>query len=607
MSALSAFIQKQRMRWYGRHIDRRHELRRRLAFYVANHGFEIGDYSMGQAEIRLYNPSRLIVGKYCSIAAGATFVVGGNHPTDAVTTSYLDRQGLGPPGYPYTRGDIVVGSDVWIASNAIILSGVTIGDGAVVGAGSVVIEDVAPYTIVFGSPAKVVRKRFSDEIIAALLELHWWDLDREQIEVLRPLLLGRDVGKFIDEVRGIKGLPMPAAASPLVVGAQKSASAVPRAPVAPPMPAASFSNDEGFAIIRKECPSLTEGDLDKSFEDLDVDSFGMLTLRTKLEEASGVAVDDETWSSVATPADAIRIFGSVASEKPSFHATAILSERRTYHVNLPQMAVNGFSESWLFKECGDVHWSLITKGLGIPSTQVRDAAGNRLFATFTRVQIDSIAPLAAYAENEPIAIEGKISRYGPTMFFNDLIVQGEGKSTRVRLMSSFSKFGEAVTNTSLLPGQPQFTADCSIPALADLPDFAQGYGAQRGVPLAPPIFECEYTIVPYHDINGVGLLYFAAFPVINDICASRYAGPSYSQRSTRRRDIFYFANCEADETLIYRVHRWRSKDDGIEAEESLSRKSDGVLIAYTFTTKDFLPADRRHRDRSEADRQAVPA
>jgi|SRR5579863_1783451 len=120
MSALSAFLHKQRMRWYGRRIDRRHELRRWLAFYVTNHGFEIGDYSMGQAEVRLYNPSRLIIGKYCSVAAGATFVLGGNHPTDTVTTSYLDRQGLGPAGYPCTRGDIVVGSDVWIASNAII-------------------------------------------------------------------------------------------------------------------------------------------------------------------------------------------------------------------------------------------------------------------------------------------------------------------------------------------------------------------------------------------------------------------------------------------------------------------------------------------------------
>ena len=83
----------------------------------------------------------------------------------------------------------MIGSDVWIAGNAIILSGVTIGDGAVVGAGSVVVEDVPPYTIVFGNPARVVRKRFSDDIIAALLDVRWWDLSREQVNALRPLLL----------------------------------------------------------------------------------------------------------------------------------------------------------------------------------------------------------------------------------------------------------------------------------------------------------------------------------------------------------------------------------------------------------------------------------
>src|SRR5881398_1170700 len=79
MSAVTAFLFKQRMRWYARGIDRAHDLRRRLAYYVARHGFEVGDYSLGNPTVRLYNESRLIVGKYSSIAAGATFILGGNH------------------------------------------------------------------------------------------------------------------------------------------------------------------------------------------------------------------------------------------------------------------------------------------------------------------------------------------------------------------------------------------------------------------------------------------------------------------------------------------------------------------------------------------------
>lgn len=203
MSALSAFLFKQRMRWYGRGIDRQHELRRRFAYYVAKHGFEIGDYSAGEPTVRLYCKSRLKVGNYTSIAVGAVLIIGGRHRTDTVTTSFLQRpRGIGPPDR-----DIVVGSDVWIAGEAVIVSGVTIGDGAVVGAGSVVIDDVPPYGVVFGNPARLVRKRFSDEIIAALLELRWWDLPRDQVEFLRPLLLSDEIEAFIDECRKVKGLP----------------------------------------------------------------------------------------------------------------------------------------------------------------------------------------------------------------------------------------------------------------------------------------------------------------------------------------------------------------------------------------------------------------
>ena len=219
MSALSAFLFKQRMRWYGRGINREHELRRRLAYYVAKHGFEIGDYTGGRPEIRLYCNSKLKIGNYTSISAGATFIIGGRHETNLVTTSFLQRpHGLGDP-----EGDIVVGSDVWIAGNAMIVSGVTIGDGAVVGVGSVVIDDVPPYGVVFGNPARLIRKRFSEDVIEALLELRWWDLERKQVEALRPFLLSDKVELFIEECRKLKGLP---------VVAEKDAASVPADDVA---------------------------------------------------------------------------------------------------------------------------------------------------------------------------------------------------------------------------------------------------------------------------------------------------------------------------------------------------------------------------------------
>ena len=100
-----------------------------------------------------------------------------------------------------------------------------------------------------------------------------------------------------------------------------------------------------------------------------------------------------------------------------------------------------------------------------------------------------------------------------------------------------------------------------------MPVFATDYRTRRELPPEPPIFECEYDIIPCHDINGVGLLYFAAYPIINDICAMRYAGRSIMEDfATRERDLLYFANCDPNETLVYRIHRWHAAGDRIEIE-----------------------------------------
>lgn|GEM_PF-2440439 len=210
----SPFWRKQQQRLYRLGIARRHHLRRQLAYYVVQHGFEIGDYSHGWPDVRTFG-AKLKVGRYCSLAKGSTFVLGGQHPSKAITTFSLESVfgGAKPPSREESRGDIVVGSDVWVASNALILSGVTIGDGAIVGMGAVVLGDVPPYAIVFGNPARVVAQRFSDEVIAELLELRWWDLDFAQVAALRPLLEESDIAAFLAACRKIRGLP-PTSASP---------------------------------------------------------------------------------------------------------------------------------------------------------------------------------------------------------------------------------------------------------------------------------------------------------------------------------------------------------------------------------------------------------
>ena len=153
-----------------------------------------------------WNGDKLIIGKFCQIAAGVEFVMNGaNHQMNAVSTFpfyTLEGWEMEPPSpedLPL-KGDTVIGNDVWIGQNAVILPGVHIGDAAIIGANSVVGKDVEPYTIVAGNPAKVLRKRFDDELIDLLLAFKWWDKGIEEINALIPLLTCSDLDKVKKEL-----------------------------------------------------------------------------------------------------------------------------------------------------------------------------------------------------------------------------------------------------------------------------------------------------------------------------------------------------------------------------------------------------------------------
>ena len=154
-----------------------------------------------------WNGDRLIIGKFCQIAAGVEFVMNGaNHQMNAVTTFpfyTLEGWDMSPPekhDLPL-KGDTVIGSDVWVGQNTVILPGVHIGDGAIIGADSVVGSDIAPYTVVVGNPARPLRKRFDDELIAILLDFKWWDRPIDEINSLIPLLTCSDLEKVKAELK----------------------------------------------------------------------------------------------------------------------------------------------------------------------------------------------------------------------------------------------------------------------------------------------------------------------------------------------------------------------------------------------------------------------
>ncbi|HJT23091.1 MAG TPA: CatB-related O-acetyltransferase [bacterium] len=162
--------------------------------------YKIGDGTYGFPNIYQWtDDTGLVVGKYCSIAPEVTFVLGGEHQTDTISTypfsgTYLKSFKSGIP--PGTKGNIKVGNDVWIGMKALILSGVTIGDGAVIGAGSVVVKDVEPYAIVGGNPAKLIRYRFAKSQVQILLKTRWWDWPFETIIEAQAVLESTDFAEF---------------------------------------------------------------------------------------------------------------------------------------------------------------------------------------------------------------------------------------------------------------------------------------------------------------------------------------------------------------------------------------------------------------------------
>ncbi|HGZ6417646.1 TPA: type C chloramphenicol O-acetyltransferase, partial [Vibrio parahaemolyticus] len=144
---------------------------------------------------------KLIIGKFCSIASGATFMMAGNqgHRIDWISTfSFSPEEFVEGVQDGFERaGDTVVGNDVWIGSEAMIMPGVNIGDGAVIGARAVVTKDVQPYSVVVGNN-QVVRQRFSDKEIETLLNIQWWNWPIEHIKQAMKVMCSSQVGALAD-------------------------------------------------------------------------------------------------------------------------------------------------------------------------------------------------------------------------------------------------------------------------------------------------------------------------------------------------------------------------------------------------------------------------
>jgi acetyltransferase-like isoleucine patch superfamily enzyme len=162
-------------------------------------------YSLPRIKTYIHDDTRLHIGDYSSLPPDATVMLGGRHPSNAVTT-YPHRilwgmEGAGEDGFPEHSPDSSIGSDVWLGDKVLVLTGVRIGDGAIIAANSLVNKDIPDYAIAGGVPAKVIRYRFPEEQRRALLEIAWWDWPEDEVRKAVPLIASKDIDAFIEYAR----------------------------------------------------------------------------------------------------------------------------------------------------------------------------------------------------------------------------------------------------------------------------------------------------------------------------------------------------------------------------------------------------------------------
>ena len=526
------------------------------------------------ARIDKTNPKGVKIGKNTSIA----------YEVSVLTHDFVNKKHV----------DTVIGDNCFIGGKSTILPGITIGDSCIIGAGSVVMNDIPSNSIASGNPARLIRS----------------GIKTGEYGILEP-----------------ESQVTPARQQPPVAQAGQSAP-----------PASGATSGQIAAFIQAEL-GVTAQTLEMPVADTHVDSFALITLRTALEARFGTSIPDQEWvsaqslgaiaalPSLAGKASTLRAPGSaqpqrtrpeastsgaidpppplvelpadrfthLTHELPAGKPASMVESRasgrlhRRHVLEMSKMALSGMGEPWLFRELNDLHWTLICDFLQTPSSQVSDGQGDRLYATITRCCIDFTPSLSGFKENTPLDIRSHLERYGASVFFSKNAFEGvEGVRGEATIMSTFAKYGERGNNKSLIKGAPPIPDPESVPGMTEISAFGYEYRARRAEPPSETVlFETEYEILGPHDINGVGLLYFAAYPTIFDICLERSEGKGFLRSfSTLSKDILYFANSEPDETLIFRLHARTEPEPGVLRHVcSLSRKSDGVRMAEMTGTK----------------------
>lgn len=276
------------------------------------------------------------------------------------------------------------------------------------------------------------------------------------------------------------------------------------------------------------------------------------------------------------------MINEVTNKGRSEEADWALRRHRAVRLGMPHLADRGLGENWLYRYCGHAHWELLSEFLGSPSSQIVDASGARLYASFVSLRLSG--SLAPFRENERVTIESMVQPLSSKRFLSNHQIRGAQGRVGLTMVSTFIKQKTQGDNRAFLSMQP-------LSQVAGLPghklpcplldDFKEARSHLDEEPEVEAPF--NYLVVPAVDFNGARFLYFANFHAIEDRAFHFFTG--HSSFHTIDRTIHFFGNINRTETVQVFLQRRETKLQMETTSMVMRRESDGHPLAFMSTRR----------------------
>jgi probable biosynthetic protein (TIGR04098 family) len=350
-------------------------------------------------------------------------------------------------------------------------------------------------------------------------------------------------------------------------------------------------------VIQELFSDIQVNDYDCAATYSNIDSLDLLNLKLCLEKFFSIELENGQMLKFKTINDALDFCQQNSDIEENKYERQALTEANTIKIGMPEMANSCLSENWLLKFIGNEHWKLIARGFAENNDIVLEGFGKeRVYPSFVRLNYN-VTPLNHFMENDEINFKTKIFSFDNRAFISETkgYTSDDNKHIDAKYISLFSARKDENSNELEICNND--ISNHNIKELLETPAEFNEYRLARKYLLetiTTPYGEFEiseeelyssvYEINPYIDINGVGLLYFAAYPIISDLQLLRY-NKNLFYWSTTYRDIFYFSNMNIDDRILFKLNYTKFVDDKIVIFTSLYRESDGKLISQILTVK----------------------